>query len=92
MPFKKQLFSVGGATGTISEAAGNVTLAVTLSESAGGGALAGVASVSGSLSVSFGAKQLIDAGLELAAAKYPSVAALITEAKVLIDAEISAQA
>lgn len=92
MSFQKQLFSVGGATGTISESAGNVTLAVTLAENAGGGALAGVATVSGSLSVSFGAKQLIDAGLELAATKFPSVAALIKEAQVLIDAEIAAQA
>ena len=74
---------------TISESAGVVSLGVTGSATLGGGEAAGIASASLSASVNMSAKQAIDLGLDLAAAKFPSVAAVIKEAQALIDAEIA---
>lgn len=73
----------------LTESAGNVTLSGTLSASLGGGEAQGVVSVSGSIGVTLQASHLIDMGLDLAAAKYPSVASLIAAAKLAIDAELA---
>lgn len=74
---------------SVSEQGGEVVLAGSLSASLGGGEAAGVVKVGGSLSISVEAKQLIDLGLDLAAAKYPAVASLIAAAKTAIDAELA---
>lgn len=73
----------------ISEAGGVATLKATLAQSAGGGSMEGVAKASASIELDVSAKQLIDAGLELAAAKFPMAAAAIEGAKAMIDAELA---
>lgn len=70
---------------TISEEAGIVT--VSASAALGGGAVAGVASVQASITLS--AVQLLDAALVLAEAKFPTVATEIAALKVMVDAEIA---
>lgn len=86
--FQKQypLGDVGQVS--IGESAGVVSISVSASHQAGGGSLAGVASASLSATVQLSAKQLIDAGLDLAAAKFPAAASLIAAAKAGIDAEL----
>lgn len=74
---------------SISESAGVVSISVSASHSAGGGSMEGIASASLSASVQLSAKQLIDAGFELAAAKFPSAASLILAAKAGVDEELS---
>lgn len=74
---------------TVSESAGAVSLSVSASASAGGGSLAGVASASLSASIQLSAKQLIDLGLDLAAAKFPVAGGLIEAAKAGVDAELA---
>lgn len=74
---------------TISESGGVASISVSISQSVGGGSVAGVASGSLSASVQLSAAQLIDAGLELAKEKFPSAAAVINGAKAAIDAEMA---
>lgn len=80
-----------GAAGslTISEAAGVASVVLALSESIGGGSTAGVAKGSVSAQVDVSAVQLIDAGLGLAAIKFPSFAAELALLKAAVDAELA---
>ncbi len=89
MGFSKTLVSAEGVSVSISESAGVASLSASLSKSAGGGEAAGIVAVSGSLNLSLDAKHLIDLGLELAEAKYPSVASVIALVKAGVDAEIA---
>jgi hypothetical protein len=73
---------------SISEQGGVASVEVALSQQAGGGDVAGFAKASVSAKIEVSAHQLIDAGLELAKAKFPSAASIIDGAKVIIDAEI----
>lgn len=89
MAFSK-VIPVGSAGALVlSEDAGVASISVSLKEALGQGALAGVASGSVSAQVSVSAKELIDAGLELIAAKFPSAAPLIEGLKSAIDAELA---
>lgn len=74
---------------SVSESAGVVNLNVSVSATLGGGQAAGIASASLSGGVSMSVKQLIDLGADLAAAKFPSLAAVFKEAQALIDAELA---
>jgi hypothetical protein len=86
MSFSKSVALFGGAGQLVaSEAAGVVTLAVTAGASFENGAL----KFESSNEFDVGAEQLIDLGLELAAAKYPAAASLINEVKALADAAVS---
>lgn len=87
--FQKQypLGDVGQVS--LSESAGVVSISVSASHSAGGGSLEGVASASVSASIQLSAKQLIDAGFDLAAAKFPAAASLIAAAKAGVDSELA---
>jgi hypothetical protein len=73
----------------LKEAAGVVSLVLASELALGGGSMEGAmkAKLSGELDLD--AKILIDAGLELAAAKFPALAMEIMAAKALIDAEIA---
>lgn len=73
----------------ITEAEGVATVKFDLSQNAGGGPVAGFAQGQVSAQVSVSAKELIDAGLALAAAKFPTATVIITEVQAVIDAEIS---
>ena len=73
----------------LSELAGVVTAKLSLSESVGGGSVAGVVKGTVSAEVDFGAQQLIDAGLALVKAKYPALAAVVDAVQSGIDAEIA---
>ena len=83
-----QLGSVGSIT--ISESAGNASVALSLNESVGGGDVKGFAKASVSVAVDVSAQELIDAGLALAEAKFPTAAAEIAGVKAIIDAAIAA--
>ena len=74
---------------SITEAAGIATVQVSLSEAVGGGSVAGAVKASVSAEVSISAMELVDAGLALAEAQFPSVASLIAAAKTAIDAEVA---
>lgn len=73
----------------ISEQGGVASVKVSLSEQVGGGSVAGVVKATVSAELDVSAKQLIDAGLDLAAAKFPAAAAAIEGAKAIIDAEMA---
>lgn len=73
---------------TLSEAGGVATLEISLAEKAGGGDVAGFLSAVASVGVKISAIQLMDAGLGLAAAKFPSLAAEIALVQAAIDAEV----
>lgn len=80
-----------GSVGSLSlqESAGMVSVKVTVSQALGGGSVAGAVKASATAEVDVSAQVLIDAGLELAAAKFPAVASLLQAAKVAIDAELA---
>lgn len=73
----------------ISEEAGVAAIELQLGLQAGGGSLAGVAKLVSSTKLEIEAKQIIDAGFDLAAAKFPSIAAILKGAQEIIDKEIS---
>jgi hypothetical protein len=85
----KMAFSKSYGPLVISESAGVVTVALALSESVGGGSVAGSLKASVFASAELSAVQLIDAALSLAAVKYPSVALEIQGVKALVDAELA---
>lgn len=89
MGFQKTIPIGSAGQVDLSEAGGIATLKVSLAQAVGGGSMAGVAKASASVEVDVSAAQLIDAGFELAKAKFPSVALLIDEAKLLVDAELA---
>lgn len=72
---------------TISEEGGAGSIALSISESVGGGSIAGVAKVKASVEVDASLLQLVDAGLLALEAKLPSLAAAIALLKAAIDAE-----
>lgn len=73
----------------IAEQGGKASVSVSLSEQAGGGQAASFAKASVSASLEVDAVVLIDAGLELAKAKFPGAASLIDGAKAIIDTELA---
>lgn len=73
----------------VSEVGGKVMLTGTLSASLGGGGAEGVMGVSGNVSLTLEAKQLIDLGFELAKAKFPGAGALLDAAKGAVDSELA---
>jgi hypothetical protein len=73
---------------SISESAGVATVSISQSIQAGGGSVAGFVSAQLSASAQVSAIMLIDAGLKLAAAKYPSLAVEIAAIQGLVDSEI----
>lgn len=74
---------------SIAEAGGVAQLQLSLSESVGGGSVAGVAKGSVSASIEVSALELVDAGLGLLESKFPAVASIIAVLKAAIDAEAS---
>ena len=89
MGFSKEIVSGDAGSLIISEDSGVAKLALVGSVSLGGGSMAGVVKAKASVEVDVSAQQLIDAGLELAAHKYPAAAPLIEMAKKAIDAELA---
>ncbi len=85
----KTLYSGPAGSVSVSESGGVVSLSGSLSASAGGGAAKGVVGISGSLSISLGAGQVCDMGLDIAAAKFPALAAEIALVKAALDAELA---
>lgn len=89
MGFSKVIPVGSAGSVSINEQDGVASVKVTLSQSAGGGEIAGFAKASLTAEIDISAQQLIDAGLELAKVKFPSAAALIDAAKAGIDAEMA---
>lgn len=89
MSLKKEIALGTAGSVVILEDAGVVSVELALSESVGGGQVAGVVKGTVSAKVEVDAKLLIDAGLELAKLKFPAVAGMIDGAKALIDAELA---
>ena len=85
----KTLYSGPAGSVSVSESGGVVSLSGSLSSSAGGGEAKGVASVYASVTVSIGAEQVLDMGLDIAAAKYPALAAEIALIKAAANAELA---
>lgn len=71
----------------ISEAGGVAKLDIAIAESLGGGNIAGVAKASVAIGVEVSALLLMDAGMDLAASKFPQFAAEIALVKGALDAE-----
>jgi hypothetical protein len=88
MALEKQI-QAGPALIDVSEAAGVVTLKASIAQSVGGGQAAGALKASAIVELDLEVKQLVDLGLELAAAKFPTAAALIAAAQSAIDAELA---
>ena len=74
---------------TISEAAGQASVKVSLNEQAGGGEIAGFAKAQLSAEIDVNALVLADVGLEIIAAKYPAASSLILSIKAIMDGEAS---
>lgn len=72
----------------IEEAAGMASVSFSLSETSGG-SIEGIVLGSVSAKVQVDAKSLIDVGLDLIKAKYPSADALLTGLQAIIDAEVA---
>lgn len=89
MSYSATLFSKDGVSVTVSEAAGVVALTTSVDATLGGGSVAGVLGVKGSISAQVSAQQLIDLGLKLAADKYPAASVVISSVQAVIDAEIA---
>jgi hypothetical protein len=87
MSFQKVLIQGDVGSVQISESGGQACISASLSAAAGGGNLKGVASVSASISVNVSAIHLMDAGIDLAASKFPQFAAEIALIKAALDAE-----
>lgn len=86
----QKVIPVGSAGSvTISEDGGTASVKVSLSEQAGGGNVVGFAKASLSAELDVSAAELVDAGLAIAAAKYPAAAALIDGVKAIIDSEMA---
>lgn len=81
------LGSIGSIT--ISEGSGIASLAITVGAEAGGGAIAGFAKVKNTTEVDIEDQILVDAGLEIAATKFPGFAVEIAALKALIDSKLS---
>lgn len=89
MGFSKviQLGEVGQLT--IAEDSAKVQLSLSVSQQAGQGSVGGFAKASLSAGVELDAHILIDAGLDLAIAKFPAAASILQGAKAAIDAELA---
>lgn len=74
---------------SISESGGIATVAVSASASVGGGSVAGVVQASVSASAQISGVELVNAGLAIAASKFPAIAGEIAALQGLIDAEIA---
>ena len=85
MGFSKDLVNADGVSVNVSESAGQVVLAASVSKSAGGGEAAGVVSLSASASVSVSATQLLGLLFQLVESKSPA-------GVVLIEKEVQAAA
>ena len=91
MSYSKVLVSNPAFSVSVSEAAGEAKLVVSIGASAGGGNIAGFAKVAGSIEADVEAKVLIDAGIGLVASKFAGnamIAAAAVELQALIDAEL----
>ena len=84
MAYSKQIGPV-----LISESAGVATVSVSVSETAGGGSVAGFVTASLSAQAQVSAIELVNAGLALAAEKFPAAASLITGVQAIVDAEVA---
>ena len=73
----------------ISESAGVASCKASITESAGGGAIAGFAQASASFEFDLKAQSVIDVGIEMMAVKFPMFSVEILALKGLIDAEIA---
>ena len=82
MAYSKQIGPV-----LISESAGVATVSV--SETAGGGSVAGFVTASLSAQAQVSAIELVNVGLALAAEKFPAAASLITGVQAIVDAEVA---
>lgn len=72
----------------VAEEAGEASIEIALSQALGGGQAAGVVHVQAGAKAVVEVKQIIDLGLDLAAAKFPMAAPLIMAAKAEIDAQL----
>ncbi len=88
MAFSKTLISGVNGSVVISEDAGVATVKASAIGSFGGGELAGVAKVVASAEVDISAIALVDAGLLLVEAKFPTLAPMVAMLKAAIDAEV----
>lgn len=89
MAISKDLVSTPLAKVTVSEAGGAVKLQVELGADLGGGKAAGVLQGKATMELDVEGKQIIDLGLDLAAAKFPAAAAMIEAAKAIIDSQLA---
>lgn len=89
MLFSKSFVGPMGSTLSIEASGGEVKIIASESGSLGGGEIEGVVTVKGSAEIDVKDQMLIDAGLDMAAAKFPVVASLIAGAKLVIDAELA---
>lgn len=89
MGFSKVIALGNAGSLTITEAGGIASVKVSVSESVGGGSVSGVAKAQLSAEVDVSAAMLIDAGLKLAAEKFPSAAIIIASVQAMVDAELA---
>lgn len=85
MSFSQDLVTAEGASVNVSESAGKVVLSASVSRSLGGGSAEGVVGVSGQISISISAKQLLILAFDLLKSKSPA-------GLVMIEAEVEAAA
>lgn len=88
MSFKKEI-QAGPAMITIQESSGELTLAIDVNASLGGGEAAGVLAASAGVKVKLEAAQAIDLGFAVAKEKFPAIAGLLSSAQAIIDAELA---
>lgn len=74
---------------SITEQGGVATLAISLADSAGGGNVAGFLKAKATVEADVSALMLMDAALDLLAAKFPAGASAIQMLKALVDSEAS---
>lgn len=89
MTFSKSFVGPAGSSLSIEAANGEVKIVASESGELGGGEVQGFLKVKGSAEIDLEDQMIIDAGLDMAAAKFPMVASLIQGAKAAIDAELS---
>jgi hypothetical protein len=89
MSYSKTIALGSAGSLVIAESGGNANVTVSLNESVGGGSVSGFAKATLSAEVQVSGAELINAGLALAAAKWPTLASAVTVLQGLIDTELA---
>lgn len=84
----QKVIQAGPAQITLSESAGVASVAISVDQSVGGGAAAGVLKAKAQIELDLGAQQAADLAIGLLEMKFPSLAGLLEGAKAAIDAEL----